>query len=99
MVCSIASSFRSLCWTILLLLLMMYCIGVYMTQLIADSAEENPSILHNEAALSQYFGSLLRSVLSLYQAMTGGVDWDDLLRPLVTRISPWLSLVFALYIA
>jgi len=99
MVCSIASSLKSLCWTLVLLLLMMYVVGVYITQLIADQGFEDPTILDTSEDLYRYYGSLPRSVLSLYQAMTGGVDWDDLLVPLSVKISPWLSILFSIYIA
>jgi len=97
MVMSVANSMRSLVWTILLMLLMMYIIGVYLCQLIADTGAENPSALSTD--LMTYYGSLPRAVLSMYQAMTGGVDWNDLASPLETSISPIMSLVFALYIA
>ena len=46
-----------------------------------------------------YFGSVPRAVLSLYQGMTGGVDWNDMSLPLERSLSPIFALVFALYIA
>lgn len=99
MVYSIAGSMKSLIWTLVLMFLLMYVFSVYLTQLIADSAQQDPEILHVEAALTRYYGSLPRAIISLYQAMTGGVDWNDLLLPLETFISPWLSLLFVFYIA
>lgn len=97
MVMSVANSMRSLGWTILLMLLIKYIIGVYLCQLVADTGSENPAALSTE--LMYWFGNLPRAVLSLYQAMTGGVDWNDLSEPLETSISPIMSVVFALYIA
>lgn len=99
MVCSIASSMKSLMWTLVLLLLLMYVIGVYLTQMIADTGQINPDIFIKEPMLKYYYGNLPRGVLSLYQAMTGGVDWNDLLQPLEDQITPWMGLVFAAYIA
>merc|ERR1712151_589600 len=46
-----------------------------------------------------WWGSLYRSVLSLYESIFGGVDWDDVITPLMNDISPTLGLAFALYIA
>jgi len=46
-----------------------------------------------------YYSSLARAVLSLFQGMTGGVDWDDLISPLMEEISPLTGIVFSLYIA
>ncbi|CAJ1444361.1 unnamed protein product [Effrenium voratum] len=96
MVMSVANSMRSLVWTLLLMLLMKYIIGVYLCQIVADTGIENSANLTPD--LVEYYGSLPRAVLSLYQAMTGGVDWNDLSKPLET-ISPVMQLVFALYIA
>eukprot|EP00931_Biecheleriopsis_adriatica_P104276 TRINITY_DN78964_c0_g1_i1.p1 TRINITY_DN78964_c0_g1~~TRINITY_DN78964_c0_g1_i1.p1 ORF type:complete len:638 (+),score=135.87 TRINITY_DN78964_c0_g1_i1:66-1979(+) len=103
MVMSIAGSMKSLAWTLVLMLLMMYVIGVYFCQIIADEGLElhakGEDISLKEPNLMFYYGGLVRSVISLYQAMTGGVDWNDLSKPLENAISPWLSLVFSLYIA
>lgn len=100
LVCSIGSSFRSLCWTLVLLFLMIYVVSVCLTQLVADSGAEDPSIVLDESTMVHYYyGTLMRSVLSLFQAITGGVDWDDLVLPLTTHIHPVLSVVFTLYIA
>merc|ERR1719189_1908102 len=89
MVCSIASSLLSLCWTIVLLMLMMYVLGVYITQVIVDKGQEEPDIFRQSEELFKYYGTLPRTVLSLFQAMTGGVDWDDLLRPLSSKVASW----------
>jgi len=97
MVASIASSCKSLLWTIVLVVLLIYVIGVYLTNLVADHAQRNPEILHRSDT-KQYYGSLLRTTLSLFEAMTGGVDWDAPMRPLVEEISPLLAIVFSLYV-
>merc|ERR1712190_567509 len=99
MVLSIAGSMRSLLWTLMLLLLMMYVLSVFLTQMIVQRGEDDPSILDMNGSLYQYFNSVPRSVLSLYQSMTGGTDWNEVLEPLETHISPWLSILFSIYIA
>lgn len=48
MVMSVANSMRSLGWTILLMLLIKYIIGVYLCQLVADTGSENPAALSTE---------------------------------------------------
>mmetsp|Transcript_44057 Transcript_44057/g.82376 ORF Transcript_44057/g.82376 Transcript_44057/m.82376 type:complete len:620 (-) Transcript_44057:182-2041(-) len=97
MVMSIVGSMKSLVWTLLLMLLMKYIIGVFLCQLIVDTSAENPAIMTGD--LIEYYGNLPRAVLSLYQAMTGGVDWNDLSKPLETSIGPIMTIVFALYVA
>eukprot|EP00929_Paragymnodinium_shiwhaense_P051451 TRINITY_DN25890_c0_g2_i1.p1 TRINITY_DN25890_c0_g2~~TRINITY_DN25890_c0_g2_i1.p1 ORF type:complete len:1165 (-),score=239.14 TRINITY_DN25890_c0_g2_i1:263-3757(-) len=100
MLLSIVSSLRSLCWTICLLLFLIYILSVYVTQLIADTSVARPNILDPEISeLPRYFGSLPACVLSLFQAMTGGVDWNDLNDPLATLVSPHLTIVLCAYIA
>ena len=37
--------------------------------------------------------------MSLFAGITGGIDWNDLLKPLEDQLGPWLALVFVLYIA
>lgn len=96
---SLIGSLRSLLWTLALLLLLIYIIGIYFTQLVSDHMVQTEVFGDEEVLFDQYYGSLARSILSLFQAMSGGIDWDNLAQPLVERISPLLGLVLALYIA
>eukprot|EP00971_Amphidinium_carterae_P192216 3813964-Amphidinium_carterae.1 len=85
---SIVTSMRYMIWVILLLLFVIYVGGVMVTTLVADHGKRQQDVLMSGGRLEQYYSSLGYSVLSLFQAMTGGVDWDDLVRPLMTEISP-----------
>jgi len=98
-VVSIIGSMRSLCWTIILLVLMMYLIGVYLTQLVTDHKADNELDPGEHQSLTQHYGSLLRSILTLFQSISGGIDWDDGVSPLMSSMSPWLALLFSFYIA
>jgi len=101
-VSSIVGSMKSLGWAILLLLLMIYIVGVFFTQQINQyMVELDPSVAKNDKQiiLNQYFGSLLRTILSLFQAMSGGIDWDSLADPLIREIHPALGFAFTAYIA
>lgn len=49
--------------------------------------------------LEQYFGSVGAAVMSLFQTVTGGVEWRDIAAPLMQDISPAMGPLFALYIA
>lgn len=100
LVVSIMNSMRSLFWTLMLLLLGIYGIGVYFTQLIADYRIVNREIGEaDNDFLVTHWGGLLVSMLSLFQAMSGGIDWNDLCAPLMTHISPVQGIVFSGYIA
>lgn len=98
LVVSITNSMRSLFWTLSLLLLGIYVVGIYFTQLVLDNRLANQN-QGTSPALTDLFGGLPQSMLSLYQAMSGGIDWNELSNPLVNDISPFQGLVVTLYIA
>jgi len=108
-VSSILGTMRSLCWTCVLLFVMTYIVGVYITQLSADTLEgieeEVTCVMDREAchinaqSMSKYYGTLSRSLLSLFQGISGGVDWDELADPLIMHSSPLCGLFFSIYIA
>jgi len=104
-VSSIAGSLKSLGWTVALLFLLVYVFGVYFTQMVLDhrvALQMDPAISRNEEdlqSLVRYYGSLGRSILSLYQAITGGVDWNELTVPIMNEIHVLVGGVIVLYIA
>lgn len=99
---SIAGSFKSLAWTVVLLSLIIYIVGVYftsqVTEYLVDKAAENAEITMEDQSLSYYFRSLVRALLSLWEAMSGGADWDSMVVPLI-GVSPLMGVAFAAYIA
>jgi len=102
LVCSIGASLHSLAWTVLLQMFMIYVVGIYFTQLVATNrltiSDEQKESAHSKA-MSLYFGTLADSCLSLYQSISGGVNWNQLLRPFVDEISPLIAPLFTFYIA
>lgn len=95
LVVSIGMCLRSLAWTVVLLLLVIYVFGIWLTQItvyyqILDSAE----LLE----LETYYGDVGSSILSLFQAITGGIDWRQAVDPLMRHVSPLLAPVFVFYI-
>ena len=69
---------RPFFWTFVLLGLMIYIASIYITQLLLFYRVES----QRGHALAAFFGSVPRSMLSLFEAMTGGVDWDALVSPI-----------------
>lgn len=101
-VSSIANSMRSLFWTVVLLLLQIYMFGIVFTQLVLSHRieyEEKEKDDEHMQALYYWWGTLFRSCLSLYEAILGGVDWDDVCWPLMQRVSILLGPIFIVYIA
>ena len=85
---------RPFFWTFVLLGLMLYIAGIYITQLVLFYRVES----EQGHGLENFFGSVPRSMLSLFEAMTGGVDWDALVSPLF-ELSTFVGIGIVTYIA
>lgn len=77
-------------------------LAIICTQVVADHVEARfASSIANDASdtlLADKFGNLMTSGMSLYKAITGGIDWEELSDPLMDYISPWLGLLVVCYI-
>merc|ERR1712039_173338 len=49
--------------------------------------------------LDQYFGTLDRSILTIFQSISGGYDWSEPVEPLIQHVSPWMGVVYSLFVA
>jgi len=96
---SVADSMRSLFWTIMLILLAMYISGIYLTQLVTDHKIAHPHAASDHFDLERFYGSLGRSMLTLYETISEGVPWSEVMVPLAKHCSPWMALVFSLWMA
>eukprot|EP00927_Polykrikos_kofoidii_P005603 TRINITY_DN12221_c0_g1_i1.p1 TRINITY_DN12221_c0_g1~~TRINITY_DN12221_c0_g1_i1.p1 ORF type:complete len:760 (+),score=126.69 TRINITY_DN12221_c0_g1_i1:42-2321(+) len=90
-------------WTCALIFTVIYIAAIYLTQLGWNYRRNHRNQGHEagdeiSAELEKWYGSLGRSVLSLFQALSGGVDWNDIVAPLI-EIDPVLGFFFALYMA
>jgi len=108
LVFSIFTTISSLAWTLVLLALLNYVMSVAFTQMVADLSRDRPEFASEDTPIFVYYGSVIRSSLSMYMAITGGISWQELIRPLlqhnidtdsVSVMAPVLSVVFCLYVA
>jgi len=98
-VVSIFSSLRPLFWTLVLLLIIIYIIAVYITQVVTDHLISDVDATSDGTGnLKRLYGSVSRSILSLFQYISGGINWDIGLDPLMVYISPLIGLLFAAYV-
>jgi len=91
-------------WAMVLLSMMSYIVGIYLTQItymsrvarsrIDAAIGSYPDV---EKDLVQWFGNVPQSLLSLVQGITGGCDWNDLVQPLM-RVSDYAGPSLVLYI-
>jgi len=51
------------------------------------------------ADLERYYGTLTLTMVSLFQCITGGLDWRDALDPLKSHIGQFMIVPFLVYIA
>jgi len=106
LVLSIISSMASLCWTLALLVLLFYSFGIVFTQLVMDYCRDEAvrstgdvnaqPVCPNNVAF--YWASVPESMLTLFTAITGGMNWEDAMASL-RLISPLAASCFVFYIA
>jgi len=93
MVCSLTGAMRTLVWSIVLMVTAIAVFGVFFTdgavayRLRHESGPKTEDYLEQEVALRHFFSTLSVATVSLYQAMSGGVDWGDIW----TALSPMPS--------
>jgi len=102
MVAGIVSSLKSLVWCFILLLMIKFMFSLVILQVITEellARYEDGTLETDEAAakLLFHFGSMLRSIYTLFLTITGGVDWGEVAQMLV-NIQPFMGLAFMAYI-
>lgn len=81
MVNALKTSFRALLWAILLMLLVMYMYGVTFMQL----AKNHLQVYDDDGnSLQVYYGSMGRTIGTLFMTVSGGILWSDAVKPLAT---------------
>lgn len=96
LVVSLTDSSHTVFWMLSLLLLIMFALSVYFTHAVTRTKVDALPLDH---ALEVQFGSMQRTMVSLFESISSGISWDVLLQPLMTECSPWIALVFMTYIA
>eukprot|EP00439_Symbiodinium_sp_Y106_P005541 s5634_g1.t1 len=78
-------SAKSFIWTpcsrvksVMFVFLLVYIYGLYLTQSVHLHRLEKGPEGQGDAMLDKFFGTVGRSILSLFQALTGGIDWREL---------------------
>lgn len=97
-VASVVGSLRSLGWTVVLLTLLMFMVGVYFTQTVTDYVI-NVGKDNADPVLYDNFRGVWYAILVLYQAVSGGIDWKTLSDALLVHIGVHATVGFMVYIA
>jgi Ca2+-binding EF-hand superfamily protein len=106
LVVSILQSFRPLMWVLILVMLVTAIFGIIITTMANDFRMSNlkwaecdvsPQDENICTQLTENFGGLDRSVLSLYGSISGGQDWRSSAQPLMQLIGRSQELWFVAY--
>jgi hypothetical protein len=99
LVYSIMVTLKSLMWAMILLLIIVYVFGLAFTMEAVDLIESSlDSGEELSPVVAHAWGTLDRSMFTLYKAISGGVSWGEPLDPLqATSIIP--ATLFSIYIA
>lgn len=102
---SIMTTVRSLIWTLVLILVLSFSIGVAFTSLVTDYCREQTVLALGDpnavpmchGTMKLYWSSLPGSMLTLFQGITGGLDWGQTV-PALLEISVVLVIALTAYI-
>eukprot|EP00929_Paragymnodinium_shiwhaense_P080426 TRINITY_DN41943_c0_g2_i2.p1 TRINITY_DN41943_c0_g2~~TRINITY_DN41943_c0_g2_i2.p1 ORF type:complete len:373 (+),score=68.19 TRINITY_DN41943_c0_g2_i2:483-1601(+) len=97
LVFSLVGTLRQVMWAFILIGCLMFVFAVCVGQVVADWLRLNPGAEGNEV-LTKYWGSVLRSMITVYMSVTGGINWSECAGPL-----EWLGsaifIAFLMYVA
>jgi membrane protein implicated in regulation of membrane protease activity len=77
---SLCGAFTSLLWSIFIMLIIILMFGVFFTEGVRIYADESEPT----SEVQIYFGSLIKTMASLYMAVSGGLDWEIVSKTLVS---------------
>jgi len=101
LVSCIVHSAKAFCWSTALLLLILYVMAVNLVALTLSERLDVPGFAKEKDVmrLTHWYGSVPRAVLSLFQGLTGGLDWNELVEPFMDLNGWWIGVVFFFYMA
>jgi voltage-gated sodium channel len=101
---AVYGSLKSLFGTCLMLFLLIYVVGIVFCQtstnhrITMKDVEMTPDAEKLLEELRLWWGSLPRSMLSLYESILGGLDWNEAVVP-ITGVNVFFGFLFLFYIA
>jgi Ca2+-binding EF-hand superfamily protein len=85
-----------------LLIMLIYVVAICVTQQVHTARMDNDrswtKLSEEGEKLEKYWGNLIASGFTLFESITGGIDWDDSCRPLIDDIGWEVGLLFSFYI-
>lgn len=88
LVTSIVHTLKALFWALTLLVLIVYVFAVLFAQAVHEHLQETGGSMNPKA--EKFFGSLPKTMLSLFMSIADGVSWVDVLQPLQDIDTIWV---------
>jgi len=100
LISSIVDSLYSLVWVLVLILSFLYAVAICITDLVNEHKLETGKEVMEEhqEALLEYFDTMDTTMISLYMIISEGIHWGELVEPLAEHITPWMRLVFVIFV-
>eukprot|EP00927_Polykrikos_kofoidii_P072944 TRINITY_DN69018_c0_g1_i1.p1 TRINITY_DN69018_c0_g1~~TRINITY_DN69018_c0_g1_i1.p1 ORF type:complete len:933 (-),score=120.64 TRINITY_DN69018_c0_g1_i1:14-2812(-) len=99
MVYLINASLHSFVWALVLMVLMIWIVAIYYTEVVTKLVREKRLA---QADVAEQWGSVSRSVLSLFMSISGGDDWSTFIGPIAADFGIMGSVniaFFSVYVA
>jgi len=97
-VLSIGGSLKAVFWAGLLFFMLAYIVGTVITQLVHSARlQMQKDGVDVPAELDLYYPSLVTTIYTLLQAISGGIDWGKVCHPLLQYVGIEAGLVFTCY--
>merc|ERR1712113_804230 len=88
MVVTCLASLKYLVWVVVLMFFITYTFGVYLTGVVTEHViNAGGELPEEQEKLLEYFGTIPSSMLALFETMSEGVHWGELLEPLASYCS------------
>jgi len=94
---SVTKCLRSLFWTSCLFFVFMYFVAVILLVELSGSDSPFAGDDAHAAVRREYFSSLARTLLTMYQCVSGGLVWGDVTTALES-VLPWISAVWVVFV-
>jgi len=106
MISAISGSLKPLCSVISLFVMLIYVLSVFFTQLVFTYIVNTDSLsLQSEEqmdAIRRFYGSVAVTSLALWQSLSGGLDWSEVIAPVAAlnqQLYAVLCILFSLFVA
>jgi len=98
MISAIISSFSSLFWTMIVLLMMILLAGLFMCQVLSEFIKDENNALETRDWVFKYYGGSARAAMTMFEVTMSGC-WPNYSRKLIEEVSVWFALFFLFYIS